>query len=72
MFKVRQDHRNYLRFFWYANNDKRELVEYRMRVHVFEKRLSPVVATYGLRKTTSNGEPEFGSEIEIRRTKFLC
>nr|XP_022331795.1 uncharacterized protein LOC111129629 [Crassostrea virginica] len=63
-FKVRQDHRNYLRFFWYADNDpKGQLVEYRMCVHVFGNSPSPAVATYGLRKTAGNAEQEFGSDV---------
>ena len=51
-FIVREDHRNYLRFLWYKDNDlEKELIEYRMRVHVFGNCPSPAVATLGLRKT---------------------
>lgn len=53
-FKVR-DHRNYLRFFWYLDNDlQKQLVEYRMCVHVFGNNPSPAVATYGIRRTAKN------------------
>ena len=63
-FKVRDDHRNYLRFLWYANNDPQQrLVDYRMRVHVFGNTTSPAVAMYGLRRTAQNAETVFGSDV---------
>ena len=50
-FIVQEDHRNYLRFLWYKNNDpEQNLVEYRMRVHVFINSPSPAIATLELRK----------------------
>ncbi|XP_046576736.1 uncharacterized protein LOC124284679 [Haliotis rubra] len=49
------DYRNFLRFFWYEdNNPDAEIIEYRMCVHVFGNSTSPAVATYGLRKTVSD------------------
>lgn len=40
-FKVNEEHRNYLRFFWHEGNDfHKPLVEYRMCVHVFGNSLS--------------------------------
>jgi hypothetical protein len=49
-FHVAENHRDYLRFFWHRDNDpSKELMEYRMCVHVFGNRPSPAVATYGLR-----------------------
>ncbi|XP_071123362.1 uncharacterized protein [Mytilus edulis] len=63
-FVVRKDHRNYLRFLWHKNNDLQEnLVEYRMRVHVFGNSPSPAVATLGLRKAAQASEQEFGSHV---------
>lgn len=60
-FIVREDHRNFLRFIWFKNNDPMdEVVEYRMRVHVFGNSPSPAVATYGLRRAALYGEDEFG------------
>ncbi|XP_026005436.1 uncharacterized protein LOC113010547 [Astatotilapia calliptera] len=60
-FVVREDHRNFLRFLWFKDNDiTKEVVEYRMRVHVFGNRPSPAVATYGLRRAALHGEGEFG------------
>jgi hypothetical protein len=56
-FLVREDHRNYLRFLWYRdNNTNNDLVEYRMCVHVFGNSPSPAVATYGLRRTAYDGQ----------------
>lgn len=61
-FVVRDDHRNYLRFLWYKdNNPDEELIEYRMRVHVFGNSPSPTVATLGLRKAGS-----FRIRVKIR------
>ena len=58
-FKVREDHRNYLRFFWYRNNDPQlEFVEYRMTVHVFGNTPSPAIATYGLRKSVEQAQSD--------------
>ncbi|KAM3936841.1 uncharacterized protein RB166_001498 [Leptodactylus fuscus] len=62
-FIVREDHRNYLRFLWHRDSDtNKEMIEYRMRVHVFGNSPSPAVATYGLRRTASDGESEFGKD----------
>ena len=64
-FYVRPDHRNFLRFFWHRDNDfKKELVEYRMKVHVFGNRPSPAVAIYGLHRTALVAEETFGSDIK--------
>lgn len=63
-FSVREDHRNYLRFIWYDNNDPtNKLIEYRMCKHVFGNSPSPAVASYGLRKTVQECENEFGSDV---------
>jgi hypothetical protein len=58
-FLVREDHRDFLRFFWHRNNNLNEdLIEYRMRVHVFGNTPSPAISTYGLRKTVEKAEIE--------------
>lgn len=63
-FVVSEKHRNFLRFFWYEdNNPEKEQVEYRMRVHVFGNSPSPAVATYGLRKAAQSGEGAYGSDV---------
>ena len=41
-------------FFWFKDHDPyQDLVEYRMRVHVFGNSPSPAIATYGLRKSVA-------------------
>ena len=51
-FRVKTDHRNYLRFLWHPNSDlSKPLEEFRMTVHVFGNSPSPAVATYGLRRS---------------------
>ena len=50
------EHRNFVRFFWWKDNDpKNDLVEYRATVHVFGNRSSPALANIGLRFAASNG-----------------
>ncbi|KAM9296528.1 uncharacterized protein PAF06_017428 [Gastrophryne carolinensis] len=62
-FIVREDHRNFLRFVWHRNNNMDdEIMEYRMKVHVFGNSPSPAVATYGLRRTALSGEKEYGTD----------
>lgn len=59
-FVVRKDHRHFLRFFWFKdNNPEEEVIEYRMKVHIFGNTSSPAVATCGLRKTALVGESEY-------------
>ena len=58
-FRVHPDHQDFLRFFWYMNNNPdEELIEYRMRVHVFGNCASPAVATYGLNKAVENADDD--------------
>lgn len=64
-FYVRPDHRNFLRFFWHRNNQfDQEIVEYRMKVHVFGNRPSPAVAVYGLHQTAISAEETFGTDVK--------
>lgn len=45
-FRVKDEHKDYLRFLWYPRNDPNgELVDYRMRVHVFGNSTSPAVTS---------------------------
>ncbi|XP_060787641.1 uncharacterized protein LOC132892997 isoform X1 [Neoarius graeffei] len=61
-FMVRPDHRDYLRFLWHRdNNPTKDIVEYRMKVHVFGNRPSPAVAMYCLRRAAQESEQEYGS-----------
>lgn len=58
-FLVQEDHRNFLRFLWYHNNDpEEEIVEYRMTVHVFGNSPSPAVVIFGLRKAAHQTEAQ--------------
>ncbi len=62
-FAVREDHRDYLRFLWFRDNDlNKDVMEYRMKVHVFGNSPSPAVAIYGLRRAAREGEPEYGPD----------
>ncbi|XP_032401557.1 uncharacterized protein LOC116707960 [Xiphophorus hellerii] len=57
-FLVREEDRNFLRFFWFRDNDPtQEVIEYRMTVHVFGNSPSPAVAIYCLRQAAMEGEP---------------
>jgi hypothetical protein len=63
-FHVHENHRNFLRFLWYQDNDpSKMLVEYRMKVHVFGNKPSPAVAAYGLRKTALISSGEYGIDV---------
>lgn len=67
-FLVREDHRNFLRFLWHKDNDlEKEIIEYRMGVHVFGNSPSPAVATLGLRKAAETAETKYGDHV----TKFV-
>ena len=49
-FFVDKEHRDFLRFYWFAGNDpEKNLIQYRARVHILGNRSSPSVAIYGLR-----------------------
>ena len=62
-FHVEPEHRDLLRFLWFAgNNPDGEIVEYRMNVHLFGNTSSPAVATFCLRKTAQEAEAQFGSD----------
>lgn len=64
-FYVHEKHRDFLRFLWYRNNNiDGDLIEYRMKVHVFGNSPSPAVATYGLRKTAECASSLYGKDIE--------
>ncbi|XP_078809202.1 uncharacterized protein LOC144994598 [Oryzias latipes] len=65
-FLVHKDHRNFLRFLWYKNNDLREpVIEYRMKVHVFGNTPSPAVAIYGLRRAIRESAQKHGDDTVL-------
>ena len=64
-FHVNQEHRDFLRFLWFKDNDaSKEIIEYRMVVHLFGNVSSPATATFGMRRTADDGEEEFGTEVK--------
>lgn len=63
-FLVREQDRNFLRFFWFRDNDPaQDVIEYRMTVHVFGNSPSPAVAIYCLRQSTREREPHEDPEV---------
>lgn len=64
-FIVREDHRDFLRFLWFRDNDPdKQIVDYRMKVHVFGNSPSPAVAIYGLRRAVLLGEDKHDTEVK--------
>ncbi|XP_028407859.1 uncharacterized protein LOC114530488 [Dendronephthya gigantea] len=62
-FFVNARHRDFLRFFWYKENDPcKEVIEYRMKVHLFGNTSSPAVATTALRLTAHTEERNYGTD----------
>lgn len=62
-FTVREDHRDYLRFLWFHDNDlEKDVIECRMKVHVFRNSPSPAVAIYGLHRAAKEGELMHGTD----------
>ena len=58
-FNVNPEHRDFLRFLWFRDNDpEEEITEYRLNVHLFGKGPSTAIATFGLRKTISHCEED--------------
>lgn len=51
-FRVRKEDRDYLCFIWYKN-----IIDYRMTVHVFRNSPSPAIATLGLRQAVADASP---------------
>jgi hypothetical protein len=63
-FRVTENHRDYIRFFWYQDNDfSKPLIEYRMTSHVFGNTPSPAVATYGLRQAVAKSDEDVKSFV---------
>ena len=62
-FKVAEEDRDYLRFYWWENGDTtRNPVQYRMTVHLFGAASSPGCSNFGLKKAATDNESEFGSD----------
>lgn len=64
-FIVKEDHQDFLRFLWFKDNKpSNEIVEYRMKVHVFGNSPSPAVAIYGLHHAAQHGANEYGTDAK--------
>ena len=73
-FYVSPGYTDYLRFFWYENNDiEAPPSVFSMQVHLFGATSSPACANYGLRKVASLYETEFRSEVSafIKRSFYV-
>ena len=73
-FYVAEQHRSLLHFLWWKEGDpKKELVEYRMKVHLFGAASSPGCANFGLKRAADEGEEDFGKDAAnfIRRAFTL-
>ena len=67
-FYVAENHRDYLRFLWFKNNDiDQEVVSYRMRSHIFGASSSPSVSNYCLKQIAT----DFGHLFDSRAEEFV-
>ena len=72
-FHVDPNHRNFLRFLWFKDNDpSQHIAEYRMTVRLFGNGPSPAVATYSLRRTVEDGD-KFGPGVKefVKRNFYV-
>lgn len=64
-FLVREEDRNFLRFLWFRDNDlSKDVVDYRMTVHVFGNSPSPAVAIYGLHQSVQVSEFHIDPDVK--------
>ncbi|XP_070547359.1 uncharacterized protein [Ptychodera flava] len=64
-FHVNKEHRDYLRFFLFKDNDTtKPVIQYRMNVHLFGNASSPAIATFGLRKIAEDGVSTYGEDVK--------
>ena len=62
-FRVNPEHRYFLRFLWFENNDlHNSIVEHRVNVHLFGTVSSPGVSNFGLKATSEQGRKSYGKE----------
>ncbi|XP_078485266.1 uncharacterized protein LOC108950654 [Ciona intestinalis] len=62
-FFVRKQDRDFLRFLWWKDDSFQEILEYRMKVHLFGAKSSPGVANYRLKQAADDGEDIFGQDV---------
>jgi len=73
-FMVSKEHRDLLRFLWWKDEDPaNEVVENRIKVHLFGAVRSNGCANVGLKRAADDGEEEYGEEAAefIRRETFM-
>ena len=73
-FVVAEEDRDLLRFLWCLDGDPpKEVIDYRMKVHLFGASSSPGCANFGLRRAADDGEEEFGTDAAafIRKDFFV-
>lgn len=64
-FTVCEDHRDFLRFLWFEDNNlTKPVTKYRITVHVFGNSPSPAVAIYSLRRAAQEGHKEHGKNAK--------
>ena len=71
-FMVTKEHRDLLRFLWWLDGDpSKEVVEYRMKVHLFGASSSSGCSNFGLRRANDDGEQDFGADaVAFMRKNF--
>ncbi|XP_077980926.1 uncharacterized protein LOC144436106 [Glandiceps talaboti] len=63
-FHVNKEHRQYLRFLWFQDNDpEKPIIQYHMNVHLFGNASSPAVATSGLRMIAEEEQTSYEKDI---------
>lgn len=73
-FMVPKEFRDYLRFYWFEDNDVNKcLVPYRARVHIFGASSSPAIATIGLRAAAKcvDSIPSDDDELKLNAKKYI-
>lgn len=68
--KVPKRHRDFLRFFWF-DSERRSIVAYRLKVHVFGATSSPSVANFALKQTALDSIVEPGVRDAIMRNFYV-
>ena len=73
-FVVAEEDRDLLRFLWWLDGDPpKDVIDYRMKVHLFGASSSPGCANFGLRRAADDGEEEFGTDAAafIRKDVYV-
>ena len=73
-FVLAEEDRDLLRFLWWLDrNPPKDVIDYRMKVHLFGASSSPGCANFGLRRAADDGEEDFGTDAAafIRKDFFV-